>query len=104
MYRASGDTAIDIGKLFNRRGVPGTGRTICLLVGKSIACPNAATDPGTITNSITIRLKTFIVTPYQLRLSVALQKFYGSCYHFRGALQKSYTTTQTPLLALEIAV
>ena len=76
MYRASGDTAIDIGKLFNRRGVPGTGRTICLLVGKSIACPNAATDPGTIAKTTITRLEKVIVTPYQLRLSVALQKFY----------------------------
>jgi hypothetical protein len=79
MYRASGDATIDIGKLFNRRGVPGTGRTICLLVGKSIACPSAATDPDTIPKTTAVRLEKIIVTPYQLRLSVALQKFYRPC-------------------------
>jgi hypothetical protein len=75
-YRASGDTAIDIGRLFRRCGLPGTGRTICLLVGKSIACPNAATDPCTIAKTTIARPEKVIVTPYQFHLSLALQKFY----------------------------
>jgi hypothetical protein len=67
---------MDIGRLFSRCGLPGTGRTICLLVGKSIACPNAATDPDTPTKTTNVPQEKVIVTPYQLHLSVTLQKFY----------------------------
>jgi hypothetical protein len=77
-YRASGDTAIDIGRLFSRCGLPGTGRTICLLVGKSIACPNANPPPATgHTNPNAIIPKHrnfFILTPYQLTPSGIITK------------------------------
>jgi hypothetical protein len=46
-YRPSGEIAIDIGKLFNRCGFPGTGSISCLLVGKSMLCAMFVCAPTT---------------------------------------------------------
>ena len=59
--------------LFFTKLIGGYGQTVIF------TSPNAATDPGTIANTTTARLEKIIVTPYQLRLSVALQKFYRPC-------------------------
>src|SRR5262245_20472171 len=58
-----------------RCGLPGTGRTICLLVGRSIDCPAASRAPRDRTMKTASHLRV-MSTHYQLPACAALQKSY----------------------------